>query len=415
MIPNSVSALKARRRAKTPGLPSELWLVIFDLATYVPGIFIPEIFEYSVTLGRIFNRYHHPLIRRALVTKRSLVRVCKQWWHLATPFLYRSIIIGRGRCLASLASALALSTGGKGVLPGERPLGSYTERLDIAMRDHRYAHMGGDLELLAEVIRLLQNLAIVSVDVSQCFSLSMPDTVMDALTCVAPSLKIVYWAAPRLLPPSRSLQNIVTASQLHILHCPHHFLGRTYPMDLTLSSCTTLAASDHTFHHMSLTQFPALRELIYRDRLRERSPASRFLEMHGKNLTSVHLLWSVLGLRDQINILAAYSPNLRRLTITFELWGLLDTNMFDLVPIEYFGLSCRQSQSPTNVYKVVLATLAHLKEIKSTLHIIRFTNYLNVNELLKNHRKALLPALELLSGKNFRLEDHEGRLLSGIV
>ncbi|OAX32653.1 hypothetical protein K503DRAFT_590451 [Rhizopogon vinicolor AM-OR11-026] len=281
------------------------------------------------------------------------------------------------------------------------------------MRDHRHAHMDGDLELLAEVIRLLQNLAIVSVDVSQCFSLSMPDTVMDALTYVAPSLEIIDWAAPRLLPPSRSLQNLVTASQLHIFHCPHHFPGRTDPMDFILSSCTTLAASDHIFHHMSLTQFPALRELIYRDRLRERSPASRFLEMHGKNLTSVHLLWSAFaGLRDQINLLAAYSPNLRRVTITFEFWEFLDTNMFELVPIEHFGLSCRQSQSPTNVYKVVLATLARLKDIKSTLRIIRFTNYLNVNELLKNHRRALLPALELLSGKNFRLEDHEGQLLS---
>jgi hypothetical protein len=418
MIPNSVSALKARHRPKLPELPPEIWLIIFDHATYVPGTFIPEIYEYSGTLGHCFNRYHHPLIRRALVTKRSLVRVCRQWWLLAIPFLYKSIFIGRGRCLSSLAITLALSVGGKGVLPGTRPLGSYTKRLDIAMRDNSLANSDEDLDLLAEVIRHLQNLAVVSVDVPTSWYTSpeMPDTVMDALACAGSSLKIIDWAAPCLLPSYRSLQNLITTTQLHILQCPFQLHSPTDPMDnCVLSSCTTLAITSDHMHQISSTQLPALRELIYPPRMLG-PPLNQFLERHGKKLTSVHLSWSTsTGFRDQINLLATHCPNLRRLTITLDFWILLDTRIIELVPIEFLYLCCWTNQSSTNTYKNTFATLARLKDVMPTLRIIRFTHYLNVNELLRNHRKALLPALELLSGSNVRLEDHEGRLLSGIV
>lgn len=419
MIPNSVSALKARHRPKLPELPPEIWLIIFDHATYVPGTFIPEIYEYSSTLGQCFNRYHRPLIRRALVTKRSLVRVCRQWWLLAMPFLYKSIFIGRGRCLSSLAITLASSVGGKAVLPGTRPLGSYTERLDIAMRDNYRSNSDEDLDLLAEVIRHLQNLAVVSVDVtaSRYISSDMPDIVMDALTCAGSSLKIIDWAAPCLLPRYRSLQNLVNTTQLHILQCPFQLPGPTDPMDNCIpSSCITLAiTSDHILNQMSSTQLPALRELIYPLRM-PGPPLNRFLEKHGRKLTSVHLSWSTpIGSRDQLNLLATHCPNLRRLTITLTFWGLLDTCIIEPVPIEFLYLCCWKNQSSTNTYKVTFATLARLKDVMPTLRIIRFTHYLNVNELLKNHRKALLPALELLSGIDVRLEDHEGRLLSGIV
>ena len=420
MIPNSVSALKARHRLKPPDLPPEIWLIIFDHATYVPGTLIPEIYEYSGTLGQCFSRYHRPLIRRALVTKRSLVRVCRQWWLLAIPFLYKSIFIGRGRCLSSLAITLALSVGGKGVLPSTRPLGSYTERLDIAMRDNSRPNSDEDLDLLAEVIRHLQNLAVVSVDItaSRYISLDMPDIVMDALACAGSSLKIIDWAAPCLLPRYRSLQNLVTTTQLHILRCPFQLRGPTDPIDnCVLSSCTTLAITSDHMHQMSSTQLPALRELIYPPpMLRLGQPSNPFLERHGKKLTAVHLSWSTsIGFRDQINLLATHCPNLRRLTIALTFWELLDAPIIKLVPIEFLCLYCRQNQSSTNAYKITFASLARLKDVMPTLRIIRFTRYLNVKELLMNHRKALLPALELLSGSNVRLEDHKGRLLSGIV
>ncbi|KAG2348299.1 hypothetical protein BDR05DRAFT_510442 [Suillus weaverae] len=416
MIPNSVSALKARRRANIPELPSELWEIIFDHATYVPDILIPEIYEYSGTLGFLFNRDHYPLIRRSLVTRRYLVRVCKKWWHLATPFLYRSIFIGRGRCLSSLASALAFSARGKGVVLGERPLGSFTERLDIAMRDQCEAHGDTDLELLAEVIRCLPNLAIVSVDVTptQYSSLAMPDIVMDALAYIAPSLKIIDWASGRLLPPLHSMHDLVTATrQLRILHCPYFLPGCTTVKAIcTLSSCTTLGVPlNDIFYRMAPTQLPALRELSYQFIfLMSELLFIPFLETHGSNLSSVHLYWP--GHSNQMNVLAMHCPHLRRLTINLDHWESFDVESFKLIPVEFLGLRCRRNQSSTKAYKLVISALARLKDEMPALRTIRFTSLFNVNDLLKNHRKALAHALELFKGSELRLEDHEGRLLS---
>ncbi|KAG1778375.1 hypothetical protein EV702DRAFT_1096125 [Suillus placidus] len=417
MIPNSVSALKARRRANIPELPPELWEIIFDHATYVPDIFIPEIYEHSGTLGFLFNRDHHPLIRRSLVTRRYLVRVCKKWWHLATPFLYRSIFIGRGRCLSSLVSALAFSARGKGVVLGERPLGSFTERLDIAMRDQSQAHGDTDLELLAEVIRCLPNLAIVSVDVTptEYISLAMPDIVMDALVYIAPKLKIIDWASGRLLPPLHRIHDLVTATrQLRILHCPYFLPGRTTAKAIcTLSSCTTLGVPlNAIFYRMALTQLPALRELSYQFPFLVAEPLFiiPFLETHGSNLSSVHLSWP--GCSDQMNVLATHCPHLRRLTINLDHWESFDAESFKLIPIEFLGLRCRRNQSSTKAYKLVISALARFKDEMPALRTIRFTSLLNVNDLLKNHCKALAHALELFKGSKLRLEDHEGRLLS---
>ncbi|KAG0699034.1 hypothetical protein DFH29DRAFT_938715 [Suillus ampliporus] len=410
MIPNSVSALKARHRANIPKLPPELWEIIFDHATYVPSILIPEIYEYSGTLGSLFNHDHHPLIRQALVTKHRLIRVCKQWWHLATPFLYRSIFIGRGRCLSSLANALAR---GKGVLLGKWPLGFYTQRLDIAMRDT--GQTLADLGLLAEVIRCLPNLAIVSVDAtpSPHDSLAMPGIVMDALIYIAPSLKIIDWASDRLLPSFTSLQNLLTATQqLRILSCPYYLKSRTNAMAIncTLSSCTTLAVPLNRNDIFSSTQLPALRELSYPYSF----PALDwhyipFLERHGRKLCSVHLYWS--GFRDQLLPFARHCPHLCRLTISLDFWDSFDVESFKLIPVEYLGVRCRRSQSSTRAYTFIFSQLAHLKDAMPTLRTIRFTGSLNVNELLRNHRKALVHAQELFGGSKLRLEDHEGRLL----
>lgn len=420
MIPNSVSALKARRRVNIPELPPELWEIIFYHATYVPDIFIPEIYKHSGGLGYLFNRDHYPLIRRSLLTRRYLVRVCKTWWHLATPFLYRSIFIGRGRCLSSLASALAFSARGKGVVLGERPLGSFTERLDIAMRDKSQAHGNTDLELLAEVIRCLPNLAIVSVNVrtNQYGSLAMPDIVMDALAYVAPSLKIIDWATRRLLPPLDGLHDVVTATQhLRILRCPYSLTGRTTAKAIcTLSSCTTLAVPlDDMFYRMTPTQLPALRELSYHCLVLAQQPLFiPFMKSHGSKLTSVHLYWPgyIAHTNDPIKGLATHCPNLRRLTIILGIWESFDAESFKPISVDFLGLRCRQNQSSTRSYKFVISALERLKDEMPALRTVRFTSSFNVNELLKNHRKALVHALELFKGSKLRLEDHEGRLLS---
>lgn len=59
---------------------------------------------------QLFGHYwipHYPLIRCSLVTRRYLVRVCKNG---GTPFLYRSIFIGRRQCVITRLCASIISS-----------------------------------------------------------------------------------------------------------------------------------------------------------------------------------------------------------------------------------------------------------------------------------------------------------------
>lgn len=109
-------------------LPPETSATIFHHATHVPGTLVPDIYDNASILGPIFVKTYHPgnaAIRASLRTKCSLVRFCRQWWHLAVPFLYQSVYIGRTQYLPSLSTTLLRSAEGKGMI-GSMPLGKYT-------------------------------------------------------------------------------------------------------------------------------------------------------------------------------------------------------------------------------------------------------------------------------------------------
>ncbi|KAI6112698.1 hypothetical protein F5141DRAFT_1003303, partial [Pisolithus sp. B1] len=69
-------------------IPPEVWEHIFELTTHVPYTLVPEVY------GRFeCIRDQHSALQPALVTKRSLVLVCKQWQHMAMCYLYRTMSI----------------------------------------------------------------------------------------------------------------------------------------------------------------------------------------------------------------------------------------------------------------------------------------------------------------------------------
>ncbi|KAI6141529.1 hypothetical protein EDD17DRAFT_1800119 [Pisolithus thermaeus] len=88
------------------GIPPEVWDHIFEIATHVPYTLVPEIFEKSTLIGDDYNELCCPALKTAFATKRSLVLVCKQWWHLAIRYLYRTILIDNPRKILSICSTL---------------------------------------------------------------------------------------------------------------------------------------------------------------------------------------------------------------------------------------------------------------------------------------------------------------------
>jgi hypothetical protein len=108
----------------------ELWLRIFEFATWIPGAFEtsnPDIISafirdhYGITLHRRFSETNQ--------LKLNLSVVCKQWYRLVTQHLFEYILINSGQQALKVASALEdrlYWNGGRGP-------GWWTVRLEVAL------------------------------------------------------------------------------------------------------------------------------------------------------------------------------------------------------------------------------------------------------------------------------------------
>ncbi|KAI6046694.1 hypothetical protein EDC04DRAFT_2557664, partial [Pisolithus marmoratus] len=219
------------------------WDHIFESATYVPYTLAPEIFEKSYLIGSIYHQEYRPKLRAALITKRYLVRVCKRWWHIAICHLYRAIYVGRARSLASLCSTLQTYATGKGAVAGAGPLGQWTQRLDVAIRDR---NNGVDVhaESYAILIGCLPNLAIVSITTPDVvFSKALP-SILRALRYSASSICVLDWTMESLQPePYELFELLRSLPRLHTLHFRDlYWEKKSFPAS-TLSFLNTLALS----------------------------------------------------------------------------------------------------------------------------------------------------------------------------
>ncbi|KIJ63374.1 hypothetical protein HYDPIDRAFT_113363 [Hydnomerulius pinastri MD-312] len=422
-------ATKSRHSVFLPSLPPEVWICIFEHATYVPGTMVPEIYEHSSLIGPLYNRKYHPPLREALVTKRSLVRVCKQWWHLASQFLYQSIYIGRMRSLTPLRSTLMCSAAGIGTLTGNWPLGTYTRRLDLAIRD--YSVPPGDsgiLDTLPDVIDCLQSLEIVSFAISNQLIL-MPNGLLDALKNSAGSLRVLDWSPElRVTPTDRLFVFLAACTQLRILSFPYlRWSEELKPGNLT-STIATLRVQSLLTPSLYPPSQPddlldprdtssALRELIIdvRDNVQH---WEGFLRHYGGRLTAVQLQFTepptfTLPLfHGYMQLLARACPVLRRITLSVIDFSFNAQQPLELPPVEYFGLRAHTFQSRRSEFQSLFSTLAKLRTTTPSLRVVQLTDPHNVNCLLRSHPKLAVRALKHeLSGSPFRLEDHDGDLL----
>lgn len=82
--------------------------MIFSLATDAPGLLS---YDGSTLLDLprpLVKEHEHKLLKESLITKRSIILVCRKWHALVTKFFYRSVLVARPA--ATLSSLLSLST-----------------------------------------------------------------------------------------------------------------------------------------------------------------------------------------------------------------------------------------------------------------------------------------------------------------
>ncbi|KAF8154539.1 hypothetical protein B0H34DRAFT_527346 [Crassisporium funariophilum] len=141
---------------RTPYIPPEIWSSILRYATWVPGIFDPEL---MVLDGATMSyRETSSAFRESLITKRYIVRVSRSWYGLASRFLYEYILLGRGTVLAPLCDGITKRASGE--KETYYPVGWWTKRLDVVMRDD-IKDLEGLMDTLAEIISRLPNLRVL--------------------------------------------------------------------------------------------------------------------------------------------------------------------------------------------------------------------------------------------------------------
>ncbi|KAI6095044.1 hypothetical protein EDD16DRAFT_784423 [Pisolithus croceorrhizus] len=410
--------------AQLPHLPPEIWDQILDVATYVPYSLAPEIMERSCLIGHPYNSECRAALWSALLTKGTIVRVCKQWWYIAIRHLYRAIYIRDARDVLSLRNTLEKYADGNGTVAGVEPLGLWTQRVDIVFDDTSTV----DEESLAGIFGFLPNLAVFSGTFSSTDSITCLQPTVIALLDCAPSLRVFDWSIsddnalePRIVRRFEAL--VKDLPQLHTLNFP-----------------SLLQLADGTITNSTLTSVHTLclRDLVREVRWREEEDRIRlnlrelvlyapprwqelswrgFFRHYGPYFTSVQLrAISDPGLIPvYLPVVNQMCPNLRRLTLfvpsfsDIPIWG---TPASGIPPIEYLGLSVRRLQC-RSMYETLFSCLAALKEELPTLHVVQLLDRQTVEDLLKYNLPLVSHAVEQgLIGDAFRLVDHDGNLLS---
>ncbi|KAI6164118.1 hypothetical protein EDD17DRAFT_1562106, partial [Pisolithus thermaeus] len=415
------------KRAVTqlPSLPPELWDRIFELATHVPYTLVPEIFEKSIFIGSIYNREYHPKLRAALVTKRYLVRVCRQWWHIAIRHLYRAIYIGRARSLTSLCNTLEKYAAGKGTIAGAEPLGQWTQRLDIAIRDNPVRlDMDSSVQYCANLITCLPSLAIFSIRMLFVVAPAPLPAILNALRYSASSFRVIDWTTVPMTPqPCEFVELVRSLPRLHTFHCAHlRWDSEKFPTSI-LSSLNTLALNrgpaglekNHLIESDPEQMHINLRKVVL-DSLWSVDVWEEFMSSYGTFITSVQILAfrsTALQLNNYLDMVNRLCPHVLQMTILVGVFSCMSFVDSILPPVEYLGFMSQIFQETRTAYRRLFSNLAIFKKKVPTLRVIQFLDWHNVQCLLTQHSQVVLHALEHeFAGSDLRIVDHEGNLLS---
>ncbi|KAI6012025.1 hypothetical protein EDC04DRAFT_2905066 [Pisolithus marmoratus] len=414
-----------------PRFPPEVWDRIFDLATYVPYTLTPEIFEKASFVGKPYNDEYHPALRATRATKYNLVCVSKEWWYLATPYLYRTIYIGSPHSLLSLGNTLRSYAEREGIMAHASHLGWWAQRLDIAMSEVGDTHQDNpdccpedSADHLAEVIKYLPNLTIVSFALRSSITYGpMPPTVVHALRGCASSLRVLDCEGGLWLPLQDLEELLMNLPHMRILNCHHLRWAHGLIPSSILSSVNTLGLSelipgdDHLGESGSQETHVCLKEVIVHTTWCLLDQWSDFMQHYGRYLTSIQLRCA--GYQDlggYLDMIRQFCPSIRCLTIflpSFQ-WTHMDGSSFPA--IEYLGLRAAKrhlSWHGSHSYIILFMRLATLKVQIPTLSVVQLVDHVNVEQLCEHYPDpSVRPHVDRVLNGMLKIQDHEGNPLS---
>ncbi|KAH0830179.1 hypothetical protein J3R83DRAFT_1532 [Lanmaoa asiatica] len=315
---------------------------------------------------------------------------------------------------------------------GTRPLGEYTERLDIVIRDYS-ENPDADLDSLTTLITCMPHLAIVSFAMVPNYftGTDLPNNVLHALQYSAASLRVLDWSTtcPEQ-SASRFVDLLAKCTQLRVLNCPLLVWSRELqhggvPLTVTTLRVRALIPVQivTNYHHSDfdpdMRRHPgpsALQELVL-DLNRDLYHWEDLLNVYSAQLVSVQLYVSGFCSSDvdaHLQLLARVCPDLRRLTIISWRFSPFIRPNFVFPSITCLRLRATRMQLPKPDFEMLFAFLEELKSSVPSLQVVQLVDEYNVQCLLKTHNKFAVRALQpFMEAAPFRIEDKGGVLLTG--
>ena len=340
------------------------------------------------------------------------MRVCKQWYSLATPYLYEAIIIGRCKTLKTLCDVLQPLRSPENADAGnDHPLGWWSTRLDVAMCD---GPTNIELESLLQIIHSLPNLKILVFRITiSNYQYDFPDSFVHHLSrSPKPSLLAIVWYTRALMPNRYQWHAfLVNMPSLRTLSCVHIDRLSDDPLPALPALRTFCLPYSGSVLLNSTTRIRSLTLGAYN----VDADWKKFLLNYGHQLevVRVHVIWKS-GVLHVLDTISQTCPKLRRLDIAIQSWGELSLAHDGLslpATIRSFGLYRRPSQAPRASYKQLFSALRNMK-VGPEFESIQFLNPSNVMDLCEHHRGLLLANLNEL---RFGMLDHEGRTLANLT
>ncbi|RDB25223.1 hypothetical protein Hypma_007925 [Hypsizygus marmoreus] len=280
-----------------PDLPLEIWLEIFQFATYVQqhATIVPlDPFTPKRVSNNVMGINTPSLSTR---TKLSLVLVCRSWRAVAVQMLYDYVVI-RSPARANALLAVLLNSAQISSTNRHTPsYGQWTRHIEI------YTHARGadELRFLQTLFRIFQLCPKLRM-LSGTWIHSLPTEFLDAISKLyGPSLQGMYWndRSITMLPPSTTLEHapnfLGSFKSLRVLDLRGYW-GHTFsilkssPPMLPRLQDLILSTSPRSLQAATALVLPSLRNLTLKTSVAgTEDMLVQFLKVHGSSLTSIDL------------------------------------------------------------------------------------------------------------------------------
>ncbi|KDR79438.1 hypothetical protein GALMADRAFT_154336 [Galerina marginata CBS 339.88] len=393
--------------------PPEVWSTIFRLA--VGEHLCEDQFTSSegLRLAGGPDEKQWEAFRMSLVTRRYIIRVSKAWYEMASPLLNEYILLRRGRSTFLLRDAMEASRRLSETNGGERPIGWWTKRLDVLMRDDGTTTDFDPylvLDAVADIIACLPNLRILTFFVIgngyavKKIVAGLPSKVLCSLCC-RESLKVVHWYNGILLPKvddwTSFLQN---HPYLESVHCDK-WPDISPNTNLKLPSLKIVYPA-YKYHHKSHYDFMHL-EL----------PAVRFAVYDKCNMDLLSQLGEQLTvLQIEKSVTETYGPHDQALfaEIREKCANLLQVNLIGfLLPdisfpstVRVLGLDIVNAMSGRGGARYAVIALPSILSQNPNLKVVRLLSDLITSDL-KFYPRMLIKVVKQMENSGVILLDHE--------